>query len=229
MRREKPVFNLLDVASARQTINRHTRMVQNHIRDTARGFHNHKRANQIVRYIGVAIFSLEWHFFPGQGVAQDLLELIKQGTLNFRPSLASLSSYIELEMRGDDLDFYRKTSTAVRHEVSFGHHQEKLIKNRSESQDGTPNHRFLAGLLKHIRNCLENPVVKARMRFQGIDLDIAMAILNDVLDQIPQKETAQALGISVSSISKKKQFLFALLREYPEWASDIADILQLAQ
>jgi hypothetical protein len=226
VRNERPVFNLLDPEDARRLINRHTRLVVNHIRDIASGRFLERRAKKIISIFSGPVMSLEWWFVPCQGVAQVILEDLHSGECSFDGRKGRLSSFIELAMFGDSQDILRKDATARKHRESFWHHQRTIHQKTNDSND---MERFLAGLPDHLLNGLQQPLVQARMRFRGISSVTAATILRSELAGISQQITANQLGMHNSTFSKAKHFLYRLLAEYPAWVpEDVAHVLGLA-
>jgi hypothetical protein len=230
IRNERPVFEVLDPVSARQVINRHARMVVNHLLDVQFGRFSRRRADKIIQNLSQAVYSLEWWFIPGQGVAQVILNDLWSGDCSFDAGKSRLSYFIELAMCGDKLDIYKKEKTEKGHKERVWHHQEAINRQRSCSGDDVRLADFFATLPDHLRNGLQQPVVQARLRFRGIDTGTAMLILEAGLKNIPQTVTANELGIHDSTFSKTKEFLFRLLADYPSWVpADLAEVFGLAQ
>lgn len=229
IRNEWPVFEVLDPESARQVINRHSRMVVNHLLDVEAGRFSRRRADKIIQYLSQAVCSLEWWFVPGQGVAQVILDDLWSGDCSFDAGKSRLSNFIELAMCGDKLDIYKKEKTEKGHKERVWYHQEAIDRQRSWSGEDGMLAEFLSKLPDHLRNGLQQPVVQARLRFRGIDTGTAMLILEAGLKNIPQTVTANQLGIHDSTFSKTKEFLFRLLADYPAWVpADLAEVFGLA-
>ena len=228
MDRERPDY-LLDRDTAKREIDRHQKMVVNHLRDAQNGVVSTRRGAAIVRLLSVAIQSLEWDLDPRRLVAEKFIRRIRLGKLKYDPSRMKLSSFCEMVLRRRSADLRRKAATEKRHREGVRYHLSRLGAMRSDDPNGTQEDRFLATLASHIQAGLEHPVVKARLSFHGITIACAMAIIMGEVNEIRQSETANQLGMNQSQLSIAKQFLFDILREYPAWVpGDIADVLGLA-